>query len=188
MAGEEAMNGVTVMRRLGLPGGIGLLLLAAAAWANWSWLPQQAQQADALGSQARRLRHEMLAAQSTPEKAQVVLTPEAAWQALLHGLPAADQRTALQEAVLASALGSGLSLSAVQFNGTVPGMPGLWRQRMTVPVEGRYDDVRAWLARLMAQPALSLDALDIQRGDVMSDNVKARASVSLWWRTEGGTR
>lgn len=182
------MNAATVMRRLGVPGWMGLLLLAVAAWANGSWLPKQQAQADALGSQARRLRHDMLAEQTTTEKAVVVLTPEAAWQALQQGLPPFEQRTALQEAVLASALSSGLALSSVQFNGTVPGMPGLWRQRMTVPVEGRYDDVRAWLAKLMAQPALSLDALDIQRGDVMNDTVKARASVSLWWRTEGGAR
>ena len=186
MAGAP-MNWSSLPRRLGLPGWIGLVLLAGSAWVNGSWLPQQTIQAEALASQARRLRHDLLAEQATAVKAQQVLTPEAAWQALQKGLPSAEQRTALQESVLASALGSGLTLSAVQFTGTAPGMPGLWRQRLTLPVEGRYEDVRAWLAQLLVQPALSLDALDIQRGDVMSDAVKARASVSLWWRTSEGT-
>ncbi|RZL00972.1 MAG: hypothetical protein EOP36_13435 [Rubrivivax sp.] len=181
------MNWSTLHKRLGLPGWIGLVLLAGAAWLHWSWLPTRATQADTLASQARRVRHELLADQTTQAKAQPDLTPEAAWQALQQGLPSFEQRTALQETVLSSALTSGLSLSAVQFNGTAPGMPGLWRQRLTLPVEGRYDDVRGWLAKLLAQPALSLDALDIQRSDVMSDAVKARISVSLWWRTTGGT-
>jgi len=35
---------------------------------------------------------------------------------------------------------------------------------------------------------LSLDAIDLQRTDVMGESVKARVSVSLWWRMAGGAR
>lgn len=176
---------MTWLKRLGLPGFLGLLLIAGAAWAQWSWLPQQRIQSDELASKARQLRHELLAsAEQGPVKP--VLTPDAAWQALWQSLPPSTQRTALQSEVLSSARAHGLSLAAVQFKGSPEGPAGLWRQRLVVPVEGTYTEVRAWLGQLLSQPALSLDALDIQRNEVMSDRVKARVSVSLWWRMPQG--
>lgn len=176
---------MTGLRRLGLPGLLGLVLMAGAAWAHWAWLPRQKVQSDELASQARRLRHELLAT-AGQGPAQAVLTPDAAWQALWQSLPPATQRTALQSEVLASARAHGLTLAAVQFKGSPEGPAGLWRQRVVVPVEGSYAELRAWLGQLLGQPALSLDALDIQRSDVMSDRVKARVSVSLWWRLPQG--
>lgn len=180
---------VKVLKRLGMPGLLGLLLLAGAAWAQWIWLPRQNSLADQQASRVRQLRHELLAlAPKDGKPAQVVLTPDAAWQALWQKLPDAAQRTELQSQVLASARDRGLSLSTVQFKGAPEGPAGLWRQRLTLPVEGRYADVRAWLAQLLNEPALSLDALDLQRTDVMGESIKARVSISLWWRTSGGPR
>ncbi|MGH6645585.1 hypothetical protein [Aquabacterium sp.] len=179
-----------LLKRLGLPGLVGLLVLAGAGWGQAVWLPRQQAEAEAQASRARQLRHELLAADATGAKraAERVLTPDAAWQSLWSQLPDSSQRTALQSQVLSSARDQGLSLSAVQFKGGPEGPPGLWRQRLTMPVEGRYADVRAWLALLLSEPALSLDAVDLQRTDVMGDAVKARISVSLWWRNGGGAR
>jgi hypothetical protein len=173
----------TLLRRMGLPGLLGLCLLAGAAWLHWAWMPRQQVQTDDLGSQTRRLRHELLAASAAPAASVAQLTPETAWSALVSGLPDATQRLRLQSQVMDSARTKGLTMAAVQFKGGQDGVPGVWRQRVVVPVEGRYSDVRAWVADLLREPALSLDALDIQRTDVMSDAVKARVSVSLWWRT-----
>jgi len=61
---------------------------------------------------------------------------------------------------------------------------GLWRQRMVMPVQTSYPALRTWVAALLRQPALSIDALDIQRADPMSDQVKAQVTVSLWWRQD----
>ncbi|MES2089038.1 MAG: hypothetical protein V4532_03510 [Pseudomonadota bacterium] len=176
----------TVLKRLGLPGLMGLALLGGAAWGQWTWLPQQQVQADALDSKARQLRHALLAATASTQRQAPVLTPDAAWQALWQSLPVSTQRTPLQSDIFASAQTHGLSLAAVQFKGGPEGPHGLWRQRLVMPVEGRYADVRAWVGQLLGQPALSLDALDVQRSDVMSDTVKARVSVSLWWRVAEG--
>lgn len=175
----------TWLKRLGLPGLLGLVLIAGVAWVHWAWLPRQRMQSDDLASKARQLRHELLAV-AGQGPAQIVLTPDAAWQAVWQRLPPATQRTALQAEVLASAKAHGLTLAAVQFKGSPEGPAGLWRQRVVVPVEGTYADLRAWLGLLLGQPALSLDALDIQRSEVMSDRVKARVSVSLWWRMPQG--
>ncbi|MBC7702032.1 hypothetical protein [Aquabacterium sp.] len=178
-----------LIKRLGLPGVLGLVLLAGAAWVQGVWLPEQKTQAEALASKARQLRHELLAKASPGAASQArALTPEAAWQALWQQLPDSSQRTALQSAVLVSARERGLTLAAVQFKGGPEGPPGLWRQRLVMPVDGRYADVRAWLGQLLSEPALSLDAVDLQRTDVMGDAIKARVSVSLWWRTTGGPR
>jgi hypothetical protein len=176
---------IQLLKRLGLPGLLGIVLLGGAAWVNWSWLPQQQAQADALASKARQLRHDLLAGAARPARA---TTPDAAWQSLRQSLPVFTQRTQLQSEILASARRLDLSLKAVQFKGGLEGATGLWRQRLVMPVEGRYVDVRAWVGQLLSQHALSLDALDIQHSDVMSDTVKARVSVSLWWRPAGEVR
>jgi hypothetical protein len=35
---------------------------------------------------------------------------------------------------------------------------------------------------LLKEPALAIDAVDIQRADVMSEQIKGRVVLSLWWR------
>ncbi len=182
---------MNALRRLGLAGAMGLLLLVGAAWVHRVWLPQQVDQAGQAGSEARRLRHELLA-QAEPtaavaDPAQHVGSPEQAWQTLWQALPVAEQRVALQAEVLSSAQTGGLQVQAVQYRGqrqtwAVREGTALWRQRMLMPVEGRYPAVRAWLVHLLAEPALSVDEIDIQRPDPSSDQVKVRVGVSLWWR------
>jgi hypothetical protein len=182
-------------KRLGLAGGLGLLMLGVAGWLLSTWLPGQRQAVDELGSQARRARHALLAQASDPaaSQAQVISSPEQAWQTLWQGLPSAEQRVPLQTAVLRAAQDHGLTISSVQYRGArVPwsAQAGavLWRQRMVMPVEGPYPAVRAWLASMLTEPALSLDELDVQRTDVMGEQVKARVAVSLWWRKPEGGR
>lgn len=219
---------------LGLPGLLGLLLLAGSWWTHYRWLPTQVAELEQMGSDARRLRHALQAesakaqaerasgavgdARAAADQAARLAGPEQAWAALWRGLPDEAARTALQQAVLKSAQRAGIKVTAVQYRGewapwvqqgrsalvpapalvgasgplrpegvasaasdaSVP--QGLWRQRLTMPVEGNYPAIRIWLHSLLTQPALSLDALDIQRPEVMSDQVKGQVSVSLWWR------
>lgn len=170
------------LKRLGLPGLLGLILLGGAAWYQWDWLPRQRTQGEQQASKARQLRHELLMAAQAGGAQASTLTPAEAWQTLWQKLPEAGQRTWLQAAVIDSAQARGLSLTTVQFIGAAQGSTGLWRQRLILPVEGRYSNLRSWLGQLLSEPALSIDALDVQRADVMSDAVKAKVSVSLWWR------
>ncbi len=176
-------------QRFGLAGLLGVLLLGGSAWVHIVWLRRQHAQIEEWGSQARRTRHELQAAAQAQAGSQpdVLSTPDQAWQRLWQTLPGADQRVALQSQVLAQARQQGLAVNAVQYLGSkqawaVQEGAVLWRQRMVMPVEGGYGAVRAWLALLLKEPALSIDSLDLQRSDVMSEQVKARVSVSLWWR------
>lgn len=183
------------LQRLGLAGFMGLALLGGAAWCHWTWLPAQRAEVDQMASQARRTRHGLLAASTQPPSEQdamrqaAVGSPDQAWQLLWQSLPTSDQRVALQAQVLNKARAQDLNISAVQYQGSkqawaAQGQEVLWRQRMVMPVDGRHAAVQAWLAELLKEPALSIDSVEVQRGDVMSDQVKARVSVSLWWRRQ----
>ncbi|MGC4061265.1 MAG: GspMb/PilO family protein [Aquabacterium sp.] len=183
---------VRLLKRLGIVGFMGLSLLAACAWGRFAWLPAQQHQIDDLGSQVRRARHELLAATSQAASGadasiKTVSSADQAWQVLWDGLPDADQRVPLQSMVLRAAKANGLQISTVQYQGnkaawSAQGGKVLWRQRMEMPVEGSYPALRQWLTTLLKEPALAIDAVDIQRPDVMSDQVKGRVVLSLWWR------
>lgn len=179
------------LKQMGLAGLMGAVLLGLAAWAHWAWLPAQQDALDKLGSQARRMRHELQAevngVETSGGSAAPIQSPEAAWDALWQGLPMATQRVALQGMVLAAAHDQGVSVSSVQYLGSrapwsVRDGAVLWRQRMVMPVSGSYPALKAWMAQLLKEPALSIDDLAMQRTDPASDQLQARVTVSLWWR------
>jgi hypothetical protein len=179
--------------RLGLVGALGLGLLGLAAWAQWAWLPRQQAEVAQMASEARGLRHSLLddgSASATGASADIT-QPDQAWQAVWTALPRSDRRTALQSAVLQGARARGLQLPNVQYQGqreawAQQGGDTLWRQRMLMPVQGTQAAVKAWIHALLREPALSVDALNIQRESASSDAVAAQVSVSLWWRQPVG--
>lgn len=175
-------------RRLGVVGWLGLLMLGVAAWLNFAVVPAQRAAVMQLESDVRQARHQLSEAatkQAEASKQVRIDKPDQAWQALLDGLPDQTQRTRLQSDVLAAAKAQGLLVQSVKWRGAPESWsntPKLWRQRMQIPVEGSYAAVRQWVDVLLRQSALSLDAIDVQRGDLMTDQVKAQVSLSLWWR------
>ncbi|HEX5357278.1 MAG TPA: hypothetical protein VFW93_13750 [Aquabacterium sp.] len=181
---------VRTLKRLGLAGGMGISLLVGAAWVYLAWLPAQQEAVDKLGSQARRMRHELQAASGGAqqrERSADVRSPEAAWDALWHGLPVADQRVPLQAAVLAAARDNEVMVSSVQYQGRRAPWSAregavLWRQRMVMPVSGSYPALKAWMAQMLKEPALTIDEVAMQRSDPALDQLQARVTVSLWWR------
>lgn len=178
------------LKQLGLVGIMGLSLLTAAGWAQWRWVPEQQAALDKLASQARHLRHDLQQAATlshSTERNVRVRSPEAAWDALWQGLPDADQRVHLQSAVLSAARVHGIAVSGVQYQGARQPWSEregqvLWRQRMVMPASGSYPAVKAWFAAMLKEPALSIDEVALQRGDLASDQVQVRVAVSLWWR------
>lgn len=185
------------LRQLGWPGLMGAGLLLACAWFIQLELPKRREAVAQAESDVRRLRHGLIArarADSEPATAPRLDEPQA-WARLWSALPDESQRLALQARVLDSAAEVGVPVQSVQWQGEAvkwiapagavdasSSAPGLWRQRMAMPVQAPYPALRTWLDRLQREPALTIDALDIQRNDVQSDQVQAQVSLSLWWR------
>lgn len=193
------------LRQLGWAGALGAMALVWAAWAIHVQLPRMQAQTRQIESDGRRLRHGLQASAEAQRLANEVAAqarekglvdvnagPRTLWSGLWQDLPDASQRLNLQSAVLRSAQDAGVPLAGVQLRGeavTWVGSgtaPGLWRQRLSLPVQTSYPALRTWLSLLLREPALSVDALDIQRSDPMSDQVKAQVMVSLWWRQDRG--
>jgi Tfp pilus assembly protein PilO len=173
--------------QLGVPGwlGVALGMMAAVAWLGV--LPQHQSLLEEQQAQATHLRERLSRAAagrgaSAPELP-VAKRAQEAWAVLWHEMPNQQQGMKMQADVLVAAKSRGVNLQTVQFNGApVKALPGIWRQQMSLPVEAPYPSLRAWLAQLSSQSALSIDSLDINRTDPMSDMVKARVTVSLWWQ------
>lgn len=197
LASSPVWRWPTWLRQLGWPGLMGAGLLLACAWFIQLELPKRREAVAQAESDVRRLRHGLIArssADSEPAKSPRLDEPQA-WARLWSALPDESQRLALQARVLDSAAEVGVPLQSVQWQGEAvkwiapagavdasSSAPGLWRQRMAMPVQVPYPALRTWLDRLQREPALTIDALDIQRNDVQSDQVQAQVSLSLWWR------
>lgn len=195
MKPASSLNASTVLSMLGLPGLLGIVLLMLAAWFYWGEASIEAQALQAQTDAVNDLRAQ-LSQQSQPTEdannnnsKQQALTLDAAWPAAWQALPAFGHgsETEPQAAILAMAKRQGVLAGSVQFqHDSVAALPGLQRQRMVLPVQATYPALRAWLQAVMQAPgwghAVSLDALDISRKDVMSDAIEARVSLSLWWR------
>lgn len=187
-------NWLLHVQALGLPGALGLLMLLTSTWGFFVWLPDHQAQADVLASQVRHLRHDLQtdrAVQGRGGSDTNRMVPDQSWQTVWDALPLDSQRIEILKRVTSVASKMGVSSQSIQYRGALEPWSAhagqaLWRQRLTLPVQGRYGDVRAWLGTLLSRPYVSLDTLDIQRSDTASDLVSGRVSLSLWWRVEQG--
>lgn len=184
------------LRQLGWAGLMGAALLLACAWFTQLELPKRHEALAQAESDVRRLRHGLIAratpGSETSTEADRLNAPSQAWASLWSSLPDEGQRMARQARVLDSAAQVGVPLQSVQWQGEAvkwlapagadTATSGLWRQRMTMPVQAPYPALRTWLDRLQREPGLTVDAIDIQRNDLQSDQVRAQVSLSLWWR------
>lgn len=173
----------TLPARLGLPGGMGLALLAWAAWLTWVELPAREAETAALQTQTRQARRALWAAARTAS--QRPATPQqtlAAVQSRLAGR--ADRAPALAD-VLERARTAGLQVQSAAYRVQPAALAGVLRHEVALPVRGDYAAVRGWLADVLAQqPALSLDGLSLKRTDAQAGIVEARVSWSLWVRQD----
>lgn len=180
-----------IFQRLGWPGLLGVACMVLALWAQSVNVPAVQAQTEAAQGEADRLRsalRQATARAAQPEAPKA--TGEQAWQALWHALPEAGEHLALQQQVWRSAQTVGLELPSMQVQAQREAWVGrdgapqaLWRQRMQLPVEAPYEQVRQWVQALQTIQGLSVDGLDLQRADPAVDVVKAQVRLSLWWRS-----
>lgn len=174
--------------RLGVPGLAGVSLGLLVGWGWLVWLPSAQAELTQAQDRAAMLRRQLQAGADPRTTAMPGGTEQAAdalWPGLWASLPPAADATQRQGRLLDAAASRGLMIQTVQYRGAaLKGLPAVWRQQVSLPVEAPYPAVRAWLGWILQQPALSLDAVDIARSDPMSEVVKARVQVSFWWRMD----
>lgn len=63
------------------------------------------------------------------------------------------------------------------------GFGGLQQQQLTLPLQGRYPAVKAFVMKLLKEyPGLSVDQVMLRREDVSMDKPEVTVKVSLWLR------
>lgn len=168
---------------LGWPGALGLAcLLAALCWAV-GWAPQREAALQALLAQAQAERAAALQRAATAQQhddAAPVLPPD---QAFLVAFPPLVEREARVLGLWQQAREHGIEPLRSEFRmSEEPGL-GLVRYRIVWPVSGSYAQLRGLVdAALAADPALSLDALELARNDEQPGQLKAQVVWSLWMR------
>lgn len=169
------------LRRAGLPGALGTLLLLGALALIAIGLPRSKQ---ALGADERALYEARLEAaaqrrlQSRPVEA---LDPLRRFNTLF---PAADERHRRVDHLLALATGLGLQPRRSELRSLPETELGLTRVRIVLPLSGSYAQLRRFVEQaLRDDPALSLDTLRLERADVQANELRAELQWSLWMRT-----
>lgn len=175
------------LRRLGWPGALGLLALLVAGGLELGLAQRWHQEQQALTAQAEQLQRQLrlqrasgaAASQATPEQ----------WRA---GLPGPELRQQRLADLLEAGLRAGVSTPRTEHRLSVDGNAGLERLRVSMPVQGGYAALRAFLEQALRQdPALSLDAIKLRRTAPSSPELEAELQWSLHGRaalSEGSPR
>lgn len=180
-AGEHWHGVVAAWQRLTWPGRAGgLALLAGLAWTLWL-LPSREAALERLREQGASQRAAVLrAAGTTGARARVQVPPD---EAFLAGFPPLGEREARVMSLWQHAREHGVEPLRSEFRLSEEAGLGLMRYRIAWPVTGTYVQLRGLIdAALAADPALSLDAVELTRVDEQPGLLKAQIAWSLWMR------
>jgi hypothetical protein len=162
--------------RLGVPGLTAGVLLAFSAWGEWMEVPQ----IEKATADMEQRRANLVARQAGVDAR---LRPAQALAAVHATLTPRAQSNDAIAIVLEQARVNGLAVDTVQYRNTSDPLAGVERHEIEIPVKGRYEAIRAWLAGTLAeQRSLSLDTLALRRPDARQDVVEAHVGMSLWVR------
>lgn len=169
------------LQHLGSFGVAGLLLLAlAAAWLFGVLRPLQAEHAElqqqALALEARLHSGRELASAPVPGPGEQL----AAFNAFF---PRADASTPWLARIHAAAELNHLTLASAEYRVERRPEQPLLRYTMTLPLTGRYADLRGFVATVLAEvPAASIDDIQLRRDSAANPMLEARVRLSLYLR------
>lgn len=161
------------LRRLAVPGvlGLGVLVASAGFWAS-ALAPAQAELA------AQRAAAERLRARSPYQP--VASSGRAEELRRFHALfPRAERLTDELERLHRLARAAGLELAQGEYRLERPAQ-GLWAYRITLPVRGGYPQIRAFVGALLRDmPTASLEALRFERKKAAETELDAQLRITL---------
>jgi hypothetical protein len=167
-----------------------LLLVAALIWtfvvvAQSVWLPEQRDAVAALRDEALRAQQQARALQGRAAagmQASAAVSPAEAFRARF---PASADNAQRSARLLALGRRHGLEPRRVEFGYSVEPTLGLGRYRVTLPVQGRYTHLRAFVAEALASDnALQLDTVSLRRSDTRSAEIEVQLQFTLLSRGE----
>jgi hypothetical protein len=157
---------------LGRSGALGLALLVAAAAFAMGAIPAQLER-------LQTLRARLDAPQVRPAPA----SPEEQMQAFYAYFPPLATLPDWLERIYGAAARRGLALEAGEYR--LAPQPGsrLARYQVTLPVHGRYGQVRAFIADVLAQvPPAALEEVSFRRESIGDDALHVRLRFTLYLR------
>jgi hypothetical protein len=112
-------------------------------------------------------------------------TPQAQFETFLDELPTRNDLPALMGQIVAASASIGVDLEEGHYELVAAGKAGhIARYRLSFPVMGSYPQVRSFIDQaLVAVPAMSLDGLTLQRGDITDRVVTAELDFAVFVRT-----
>lgn len=168
-----------MLHRNGWPAAVGLLLLAAV-WPIAHFGADSARAETVVLQQAlaagRKLERERKARQSDPQADRVIRLAE-----FEARLPQAEGALQAVRHMHRSAAEHDVVLSTGEYR--LVSEPGgrLQRYQITLPADGTYPDLRAWMADVLNElPTMALDELSIKRNAVGDSRVQARVRWSFY--------
>ena len=167
-----------LLRRLGIPGVLGLgVLLACAGFYIDALVPAERE------ARAQRLALEKLRAR--PRAPAAPAGREAELKRFYGLFPEAAQLTDEVERLHDLARATGLDLAHAEYRLERPAA-GLWAYRATLPVRGTYAQLRSFLSAVLSEvPIASVDALRFERKKAVDAQIEAQVRVTLHARPPG---
>ncbi|NMG32549.1 GspMb/PilO family protein [Aromatoleum evansii] len=167
------------VRRLGLPGLGGAVLLAAAAgWAMAVVVP---------GIESREraeqhvLRAQAQAAAVLNGEVHIAQPPARQLDAFYAGLPAQPAATSAIDGLYAAAEAEQISLARGEYALAVEQGTDMARYQILLPVRGSYAQLRRFIDAAIAKvPGLSVEDLDLQRKVVSDTELEGRIRMTLY--------
>jgi hypothetical protein len=155
------------------------LLVAAAAWFAWDTQRLQRLSLSATKSPA--------AVQLSPSAADALATQAAARLQALRGVLTPQSESTQSVRRLVRITQPELAWQQAQFQQSEDAGLGLVRLQITVPVQGRYRQMRASVNRaLLDMPNLSLDQVMLRREHAGNTELEAQLRFSLWMVSDRG--
>lgn len=158
------------LSRIGMPGWLGLGLLAGAMLLDFGWNAPMAAQVAGLERHADRLASRPASAPAHHSQ------PD--WR---RSLPAERDAYAHLALLFTAAQQAGLSLPKGSYREVRDDGSGLAQLAIALPISGDYGAIRAFAATALSQdPALALTGLDIERDGIDQPLLKADMHFSLY--------
>ncbi len=164
-----------LLHRHGWPAALGLLCMALV-WPIAHFGADRTRAETQSLQQAQLVERERRARQPDPQIDQA--TRQAAFEA---GLPQAAGALQAVRHIHRSATEHGVVLSTGEYR--LVDEPGgrLQRYQITLPADGTYPDLRAWMADVLNElPTMALDELSLKRNTVIESKVQARVRWSFY--------